>query len=335
MRFLYFFRILIIFTAIFGAASSCAAPLPVLLELETDRSVVTVGDSLTVFCRISSLPDIEIESIGIDQSDASFDIENQWTVPPSPDQQDEITLGFLLYAFSPDTLKIGPAFATYQTADGDSGTAVSNTLILPVTSLVDSPDAQPQPNRTPFAIASRGIPLWIIVLSLIILGIAIFILMKFFRKSKKTTIEIPKPVDEIEEFERIRGLHLIDDGKVKEHYLLLSFALRGFIYRNMNFDARMETTDEISRHLEHASFDSGIMDGILDMLRESDMVKFARYTPPAELSKTAIDRALHPVKTVLEEIERRKKIQEEQKQMSSENTVSDTETPNPTNQSGE
>jgi hypothetical protein len=49
-----------------------------------------------------------------------------------------------------------------------------------------------------------------------------------------------------------------------------------------------------------------IIKSIREVLEESDMVKFAKYYPSPESAGTIIDRALVPVKTVLEDITRKK-----------------------------
>ena len=115
-----------------------------------------------------------------------------------------------------------------------------------------------------------------------------------------------EPIDEIGEFIRIRNMKLYESGRLKELYILLSAAMRGFIHRNMKFDALYETTEEIEKKLFETSSDNKTLMEMGEILEESDIVKFAKFNPSTELSSSVIDRAIKPVKTMLDEINRKK-----------------------------
>jgi hypothetical protein len=213
----------------------------------------------------------------------------------------------LLYAFAPDTLRIGPFVAGYITADGETKNALSNMIIIPMTGVVENAESPPLPNRNPFAIASKGISIGLFILLLILIALGIAAVLYFIhrkRRSLKPVIE--EPIDEIDEFLRIKKLKLYESGRLQELYVLLSSAMRGFIHRNMEFDALYETTEEITNELIKKSDNNKINREISEILAESDRVKFAKYIPSEELSSSVIDRALEPVKAVLDEIARKK-----------------------------
>jgi hypothetical protein len=74
----------------------------------------------------------------------------------------------------------------------------------------------------------------------------------------------------------------------------------------MGFEAVYETTDEIIRELNDSSYEKNISTDISALLRESDQVLFATWMPPYDQAARAIDRALVPVHSVLDENRRRK-----------------------------
>jgi hypothetical protein len=223
--------------------------------------------------------------------------------------------GILAYIVSADTAKIGPFAVRYVTAAGDSGEALSNTLVLPVVGFVEKPDAPLKPSRDPLGIASKGLPGWLYpLIAAILAALAGWLILKKLRIKPALPPAPMKPVDELEEFERIRALRLGETGQVKELYARVSGAMRGFMQRNMGFDALYSTTEEIKRNLARASCDHMVKDSFREVFDESDMVKFAKYLPPDNLSTTIIDRAVVPVKGALAHIAReRERLAEMQK----------------------
>jgi len=150
--------------------------------------------------------------------------------------------------------------------------------------------------------------------------VAAFLILRR-RKSPEPAVAIGRPLDEIAEFENIRARHLTETGQIKELYAQVSGALRGFVHRNMGFEALYSTTGEIRRKLARNWKDSETGDAIRAIFEESDMVKFAKYIPPEETSSTVIDRAIIPVKKALEliaeERERERAAEEEGRKISS------------------
>ena len=134
------------------------------------------------------------------------------------------------------------------------------------------------------------------------------------RRKREAPIEPLKPVDEIGEFEHIRSMSLLESGQIKELYFLTSMAIRGFIHRNMGFEALYSTTDEIVMQFSRNSHEASVTTAFREILEESDMVKFAKYIPPVDKSATLIDRTLVPVRNVLDSIAReRERLAAEQK----------------------
>jgi len=138
------------------------------------------------------------------------------------------------------------------------------------------------------------------------------------RKKKNKNIPLLSvPIDEIGEFERIRKQKLHEKGQIKELYILVSNAMRGFIHRNMNYEALYKTSEEIFAELFPNVSDSTTSNDIKKVFDESDMVKFAKFHPPDELTSTIIDRAERPVKTVLEKIKLEKFLEAEKESLNS------------------
>jgi len=278
------------------------------IEINASTSQVTVGDSLSILCAVSIPGGIQASEPYLKDKSPLFDIEKQWGKTEITDSG-SITehYSFLVYVFAPDSLSVGPFIVEYVTADGESGSVLSDTIAIKVTSVVENPESPPLPNRNPLQIASKGIPVWLVILIISLIIIISLTLVYFIYRKKTTSKPIPqKPIDEIGEFERIRKLKLYESGYLKQLYYLVSCAMRGFIHRNMEFDAMYKTTGEISRNLSKTYGNTKLINAITEILEESDKVIFAKYAPTSELSSSVIDRAIEPVKTVLDEIARKK-----------------------------
>ncbi len=302
------YKTLIFFLLVFPAAAGRpiwavpAAGLPT-IEISATRTGITLGDSLAVRCMVS-VPAGVIAGVPYPAVENPFlELELRSDAEESSDGETVKRYDFLTYVFSPDSARVGPFVVHYVTAAGDSGTVTSNTLEFPVRGMLRSPDDSPKPNRAPFDIPGSGLPGWGYAL-LAALGAALLAAW-LLAKRKKRPAPVPvieRPLDEIGEFEQIRALHLRETGQVKELYAMVSGAMRGFVHRNMGFDALYSTTWEIRRTLSRTWKDRETAEIICAILEESDMVKFARFAPPDELSATYIDRAIDPVRKVLEQI---------------------------------
>jgi len=290
------------------SVSSADSSEAVSIEINASTSQVTIGDSLSLFCKVTIPDDVTVIVPYLKDRSPYYDIEKQWEKTESSNSgTTTIKYGFLLYVFAPDTLRVGPFITGYINADDETIIAVSNTIVLPVTGVIENEESPPLPNRNPFAIASKGISIWLFILLLTLIALTVFAVLYFIYRKKTSLKPISEePVDEINEFLRIKRLKLYESGRLKELYFLISSALRGFIHRNMEFDALCETTEEIVNELSRKSGDEKVNREINEILTESDRVKFAKYIPPPELSSSVIDRALEPVKAVLDEIARKK-----------------------------
>lgn len=301
-----------------GAVEAALPPNPVTIEISALKTGISIGDSVTIRC-IVTLPDsMRAGEPFLKEKNPLIDMEKQWAGEEKTSAGTVRRYGFLAYVAATDSVLVGPFAVGYVTARGDSGEAISNIVSLRIAGVVAKQDTVLSPSRAPFEIPSRGIPSWLIPLVVVLLlALAAWLILRRLRKPPAQVPVVEKPINELEEFEHIRALQLREKGQVKELYALVSTAMRGFISRNMGFDAVHSTTDEIRRSLERQWKDRRVTDSMRAIFEESDMVKFAKYLPPDDYSATVIDRSITPVRTVLDQIaaerERERLAEEERK----------------------
>jgi hypothetical protein len=325
-------RALILFLLILPVIAerpSIAAPLSGLpsISISAADTDIALGDSVSIRCTVFIPSGADAGEPSLMEENPSVEMERRSFAEDAVPSGRLRRYDFLAYVFSPDSVRIGPFAARCVTAAGDSGAVESNVIVLPVRGFLKNPQAPPRPNRDPFEITGKGFPLWVYA---IIAALAAVIAVWLFRKRKRRPAPAPvieRPLDEIGEFERIRAMRLDEEGRIKELYVSVSAAMRGFAHRNMGFDAMFSTTEEIRRKLTRASKHRETAGAILTVLEEADMVNFARYVPPEELSATVIDRAIAPVRKVLDQIaaerERERAIEEERRRTANMRTAPD------------
>ena len=133
--------------------------------------------------------------------------------------------------------------------------------------------------------------LWYLVLALIIIGLILYFI---FRK-KKEVVEEEIMIPALPPFEEaIQKLHELDEkllwqnNQVKEYYSELTEIVRAFIERELKVPALESTTDELIETLTDFNDSKAIsttnetIKKLRDLLREADLVKFAKSKPFSE-----------------------------------------------------
>ena len=192
---------------------------------------------------------------------------------------------------------------TIQTPDlpisvrGPDGT-VEQTSPLPMELIVGSvlpgPDAEPvdiQPQAkisTPIwddPVARTSTVLFVLAGLLAAAVLAAYLIRRRLQGSPLPVLDTRTPWEiAIDELDRIERLDLPEDGLFKEHYTLVADTMRVYVQamylRDVSpVDAIDMTTDEIWSVLRRSSLNYDDAKLVLDLLREADLVKFAKYTP--------------------------------------------------------
>lgn len=135
----------------------------------------------------------------------------------------------------------------------------------------------PEPNKILAFVKSN---LKWIVLALILLVIALFV---YLRNKKASSIQ---PVEEMSLKERalmaidlLEKERLWEKGRLKEHYIELSFILRSYLSSRYDLNLLENTTKDAQFLLGHKGLHSETIKVIGLVLSQSDLVKFAKSSP--------------------------------------------------------
>ena len=159
---------------------------------------------------------------------------------------------------------------------------------------------------------------------LLLLALAIYLLVRHLAKQGRRIGDLFKPappvpahIVAIEALEKLHNEKLWQNDKHKLYYSGLSDILRTYLAGRFEVGAMEMTTDEIDNALRAVEIEQKQKMNLLSVLRDADLVKFAKATPEAEENELAYDKAYHfveetkPVEVVEEEDEPTKNEKEE------------------------
>ena len=126
--------------------------------------------------------------------------------------------------------------------------------------------------------------IWILVgVAILLIIIWIVFLRKFFKKKKDITIFESKlsPYDEaMKSLNDLEKENLIDQNKVKEYYTRLTDIFKRYLSRKTNTYQLHLTSDEVLIELGGLDISKQQISEFANVLRMSNVVKFAKYIPP-------------------------------------------------------
>ena len=175
--------------------------------------------------------------------------------------------------------------------------------------IVNENDPAPAPSDPPLTVLSRDMRPVYAGSALGFVGLGVLIAALWRRRNKvEEALDaeeiVRRPAWEIA-FEALDALHaegMLDDGRHLEFHMRLSEILREYIGARFSFLALEMTTTEIAKALSDK--DTGeYRDELLEVLGDMDLVKFAKFTPPRELSDSCFD----SVKRVVTELSARER----------------------------
>jgi len=150
---------------------------------------------------------------------------------------------------------------------------------------------------------------WARWLLLAALGVVAVILYRRYRRKRRPEEfkppEIVLPAHELAlgELIELRDKRLPERGMLKEFFTALSEILRRYMERRYGFPALEMTTWDLDQELTGDGYAPILRDESLILLRESDLVKFAKYIPPLENCDEQLERAFRIVDATKETVQ--------------------------------
>ena len=278
------------------------------VALVADRPDLTVGDPIGLTLEVIHPEDHIVVVPNLDPDWGVFQVRRQTAAniaenrdgTRTTSQQLEVTL------FAPGTFETPDLPLSIRLPDGSVERLSPTPVRLTVVSVLSGEDETLRDIRAP---ADFSTPLWeqlyfrILLVNVVVVVILAAVGLTFYRRVRQghdtpasaARYRAPWEVA-FEEFDRIESLHLPRDGRLKEHYALVSKALRVYLQSAQlgevgPVDAVDMTTDEIGASLQSSALSYENTVEVVDLLTEADLVKFANELPSASQAIQAVARA--------------------------------------------
>lgn len=137
---------------------------------------------------------------------------------------------------------------------------------------------------------------WLILISLLIVGVTVFAVMKYRQKGEifiKPQIKVPDPwVVALDKLSQLKQRKLWEKGNEKEYFTELTEILRVYLVKRFNINAMEMTSREIMDSLRNNSELRDKREYVRKILDMADFVKFAKVRPLPEDNTLAYDNAV-------------------------------------------
>jgi len=132
--------------------------------------------------------------------------------------------------------------------------------------------------------------LWVIIALLAAAGLIYYLLHR--KKQQLIAAHRETPVDKaLRLLKELEATHYYEQGKIKEHYSLLSDIVRGYLDERFNMTAMEQTTNELLAALKRNPELRKIRPELKRLLRTADLAKFAKANPLPDEHRACLDAA--------------------------------------------
>ncbi len=322
------FKYLALLFAVFLLSVGTSTAQNVTVSAQMDSTMIFIGGQIDLKIQMSQPQDVQLNfPLLTDTITKNIEIvrASQIDTLSSDNQRLLLEQTYRITSFDSGLHYVPPI--VFEQASEQLGKIVqTNHMSLMVVNPFDEVDPQKgitdikTPMQTPFHLSElyKYLP-WVLGI-ILFSGIMTLIAMKYFGRNipvkifKKEKPKIPPHVTAIEELDKLKAEKLWQRDMVKEYYSKMTDTLRHYVEERFKIHAMEKTTDEIMdafKTIEGA--DAKSLDNLNQILRTSDLVKFAKHEPfPDENDLSMINSYFFINQTKIEEI---KTLEEEKEAM--------------------
>lgn len=258
-----------------------------------DKAEITIGEKVRYTITVDAPKDTKVEFPVIDSTLTSvgFAIRDFGEEKPVKISKDKVRIKhwYLLDTYVTGSYNIPAINIDYILPDSTKGSIATKDVFLDVKSVIkegEKPlDIRDIKKPVEIRFSYKKIILWgaIILILILIPTIGIPLFIRYRRSIKPPLPPIPPYIVALRELEKIKGMGLETEEKIKEYYIGVSGIVRHYIENRFNLHAPERTTEEFLSELTTSDTLNQMHKGLLrDFLKHCDMVKFAKYGPTKE-----------------------------------------------------
>ncbi len=276
------------------------------LGVTIDRTEVTVGDRISVTLTLRLPADAQPDLSALDRQFGDLDVlfVGLPDVQALPDGRSLVRARYEVAAFRPGATAIPILTVPYTTAAGSATVASAQPLPVTVTSVLQVPEGEDPGDirdlKPQIDLSYRGGLSWRAVLPALAAAVAVAAAVAgllWWRARRRRPAPAPvstaaTPAYEsaaLAELDRIAGLGLVEEGKLREFHALLAACIRRYLSERFGFPAFALTTSELAGRMEREGIDRWPARLATGLLTECDAVEYAGYVPAAARAGTSLD----------------------------------------------
>jgi len=262
----------------------------VIIKSSVDNSKITIGDRINYKVIVEYASDTQVELPDIAAGLSAFEIKDYKIHKPKK-KKGRIILenDYLITTFTTGEYLI-PSITVKYVENGESKGTSTIELKIFVESIKssDSDKDDIRDIKSPIHIYHSAL-FYIFLFTLPLLALIGFFGYQYYKnreiKGFFTKQEPSKTAGEIalEQLEKLKNMNLIEEGRIKDYYIILSEIIRRYIEGRYNIQVLDRTTGELFWEMKNARIDKKVVTQVKDLLEDCDLVKFAKYIPPSDI----------------------------------------------------
>lgn len=257
------------------------------VSISTSASLATIGDRINLKILAKTSDDLQEIRLSTNQKDfeivAEKDLEKRKEKDYTVFEKNIIITFFKIGDFDIEPFKID------LVKDGKViETKTTNSVPISVKSVLREADKDIKPIKE--LIDMKGNPFYILkyVIAFLMIALIAVLIILWVKKRAKAKQPVEKPLlPPVEEFEtgikKLWEQDLFAKGMIKQFFIQLTKIMKRFLYRKYDFNAEDSTTYEILYYLKNKEREARILNNMGHILDTSDLVKFAKYIPEANV----------------------------------------------------
>ena len=265
---------------------------------ELGTKEIEIGDQVYLSVKISAPPGTEVDELEPAYVNTITGVElveggNLNLISENPERLLEQRL--LITSFDTGYIAITPLPYTFRSAAGQLDTVYTNDLLLRVRAYPVTDDSELRPIKGIIEEPRNLLDFWPLFL-VVFLGAAGYAFYQYRqRQTRVAPPPPPPPPADLQALNRLKELEarqLWQSGETKTYYTELTDVLRTYLQDQFSINAREMTSRQIIVALSSrlASATGDMKAELSQLLQLSDMVKFAKATPAAELHPQSLER---------------------------------------------
>ena len=272
----------------------------IIIESGVDRDVITIGDLIHYQITVKHNRDIAVEYPGLAANLGAFEIRNYTVAEPEKIDDKIISRAeYVITTFDTGNYVIPPVQVGYFSQDSVQKQLRTDIIRIRVNSVKPSEAKDIKDIKSPMVIGidyKKYIYYGLGGLAFILLVLFIIYYIRKKRRGEEILPKRKKPIlpahiEALEMLEKLRDSSLLEEGKVKEYYILISEIIRCYIEHRYFIYAREMTTYELGSNLHSADAGEEAVSLIRDFLESCDFVKFAKHIPDDDENRKILQQA--------------------------------------------